>query len=293
MRKLIIGTLIFGLIGCASSNDKKNDDEWSEASNDFHEAAAKTKPNADRGSSDSKLNEGGSRGAQNSNASNQKSESSALDSSIQEGNDDSITRAAQAVLGKNSNDVQALNALGVVHYRKGHWAGANFMFDRVLKIDPRNVQAHNNKGLVALAKKENREAILEFRKALEIDPSSGVASANIGSLYLQNGDYNKAYIALEVAHKKLFRDPKVLNNYAIAAAAVGKGKEAQDAYLKAMDKSPGNKDIMYNYSILLIDELKMYKEGLDMISKIKFMGHSPEVKERINTLENTAKAGLK
>jgi Flp pilus assembly protein TadD len=226
-------------------------------------------------------------------ATTSRTDANQLEGVIDDGNDDAVFRTAQLILAKNPNDIPALIALGVVHYKRGHWIAANILFDKVLKLDPKNTSARSNRGLVLMAQREDRAAIQEFKKVLEFDPTHAVAAANLGSIYLGHRDYQKAFIAYDIAHQKMSKDVKILNNYAISLAAVGRHKEAKDIYQKALDKSPGNKDIMLNYSILLIDHLKAYQQGLDLVNKVKFLGISPEVKNRINLLENTAKAGLK
>lgn len=226
-------------------------------------------------------------------ASTSKSDSNALEDAINSGSDEQIMKVATSVLAKNANDVPALNAMGVVAYKRGQLQGALLMFEKALKINSKYTPARNNKATVFIAQREFREAIKEYRKVLETDPNNAVAAANLGGLYIENKDYNKAFIALDIASRKFYRDPKIQTNYGIALAATGKYPEAKEAYLRAMDKSPGNKDIMFNYAVLLINHLKQYKEGLDLINKIKFLGPSPEVKVRINTLENVAKAGIK
>lgn len=222
-----------------------------------------------------------------------RSDANGLSDAIETGHDEAIARAASNVLSKNPNDAKALNAMGLVHYRKGHLPAALLMLDKALKADPRLAAAHNNRGLVYLAQKEDADALKEFRKALEIDPTNGVAAGNIGSIYIENKDYTKALVAMEIAYRQNSKDPKILNNYGIALTANEKYSQAKDVYRKAMDSSSGNKDIMLNYAILLIDHMKQNKDGLDLLNKIRFLGPSPEVRNRINVLENTAKAGLK
>ncbi len=267
------------LLGCSSS--QKSSENSVDEEVDIHASAPKTK-------SEPKSVE-----SSNVKAPPVKADVGQLESAIQEGNDENINKIAQSILAKNPNDIQSLLALGVVHYKRGHLAGANMMFDKVLKIDPKNVSARNNRGLIMVSQREFRDAIKEFRKVLEVEPNNGIAAANIGSIYIEAKDYPKAFIALDIAYQKLYKDVKVINNYGVALTATGRHKEARDIFQKAMDKSPGNKDIMLNYAILLIDHLKQYQQGLDLIGKIKFLGLSPEVKNRINLLENSAKAGLK
>jgi tetratricopeptide (TPR) repeat protein len=222
-----------------------------------------------------------------------RSDSNDLNYAVENGRDEEISKAASTVLAKNPNDAKALNAMGLVHYRRGHLPAALLMFDKAIKADANYSAPHTNRGLVYLSQQEQTDAIKEFRKAIQINSNDHVAGANIGSIYVENKDYPKALVAMEIAYRGNSKDPKILNNYGIALTGTGDYSKAKDMYKKALDYSSGNKDIMLNYAILLIDHMKNGKEGLDLISKIKFLGPSPEVRNRINVLENSAKAGLK
>jgi Flp pilus assembly protein TadD len=209
------------------------------------------------------------------------------------GNDEGIFRAATTALAQNPSDVRALNALGMYHYRKEQYAGALLMFNKALKAAPNMSDLHNNIGLVYLAQEENRDAIASFKKAIELNPRDGAAAANIGAIYVEQKDYTKALVAMEIAYRKNNRDAGILNNYGIALAANGKYRDAHDMYKKGLDVNPNSKELMLNRAILLIDHLKKNDEGLDLLNKVKFLGVSNEARNRINVLENKAKAGIK
>lgn len=219
-------------------------------------------------------------------------DSSALAEAIRSGNDTSIARVAFQVLAKNPNDYKALNALGYHYYKKGQYPAALLMINKALKANPNGSDAHNNLGLVLLAQKEQKEAIQAFRKALEVNPRDGFAAANLGAIYIANKDYPKAAVAMEIAYRQNSKDERILNNYGIALAATGKYSQAQEMYKQAMGANSSNKDVLLNYAILLIEHLKKPQEGLDLLSKVRFLGPSTEARKRINLLENKAKAGL-
>ena len=64
-------------------------------------------------------------------------------------------------------------------------------------------------------------------------------------------------------------------------------------YEKVLKANPSSRDIMLNYSIFLIDQKQKYKQGLDLLNRLKFVGVQPEARNIIKDLENRAKAGLK
>lgn len=221
------------------------------------------------------------------------SDEQALNDAIKSNNDNAIHRAAINVLSKNPNDVKALNAMGMYYYRKGQYSAAQLMLGKGIKVSPNTAELYNNLGLVYAAQKEPREAIKAWRKAIELDPNEANAAANVGAVYVEQKQYIKAFVALEIAYRKNSKDQKVLNNYGITLTAMSRYPEARDIYKQAIKLNENNKDVMLNYAILLIDHMKENQAGLDLLNKVKFLGPSPEARNKINVLENKAKAGIK
>lgn len=207
-------------------------------------------------------------------------------------NDEGIYRASIAILSNNPSDGKALNALGLYHYRKGRFLAARYFFSRAQAQNPRASELHNNQGLVSLALGEQREAIRSFKKALELNPNDALAAANLGSIYVQEKDYYKAIFPLEVAVKKGMRETRTLTNYAIACVGTGKYDVAKSSLEEALKQNSNNKEALFALSNLLIAHMKQYPEGLEHLNRLKFLGPAQEMRNRMNTLENEAKAGI-
>lgn len=208
-------------------------------------------------------------------------------------NDDGIEKAAEQLLGQNPQDLKALNALGLYHYRRGHFLAARYFFTRAQQVNPNAGEIYNNLGLVALSMNEQHEGIRNFRKALELNPSDGIAAANLGSIYVQEGDFVKALTVLEVAVKRGMRETRTLSNYGIALSAAGKYDSAKLALEEAIKQNSTNKEALYALATLLIDRMKQYSEGLDQLNRLRFLGPGSEMRNKMNALENRAKAGIK
>jgi Flp pilus assembly protein TadD len=110
-------------------------------------------------------------------------------------------------------------------------------------------------------------------------------------LYIEEKDYTKAFVALEMAVKKLPRDYNLLNNFGVALTGVRKFNEAKDQYKAALSLNSTGREAMMNLAILQIDQLKNYQDGLDIINKLRFLGPPESARIRLNILENKAKAG--
>ncbi len=216
-----------------------------------------------------------------------------LQAAVKTQDDTQIHSVASEILALNPKDVKALNAMAMSEYRKGRISSAEALLNRALKEGSSQAEIYNNLGLIALAKKEQREAIQYFKKGLQSNPQDAALGANIGAIYVKEKDYLKAEMALENAVKKGTKDTKILNNYAVSLVANKKVDEAEKIYEQAIKENPSERDIMLNYSILLIEKKAKYKQGLDLLNRLKFVGAREESKNIIKDLENKAKAGLK
>ncbi len=217
---------------------------------------------------------------------------SALADAIRSGNDDSIFHAGSASLMQNPNDVKALNAMGLYHYRKGRPLAARLFFRKALTIQPKSSELYSNIGLTYLSTKEEDEAIVNFRKAIEINPSDASASVNLGSIYLAHREFAKAYNVLSLSPSRN-KDIKFLNNFAIVSAWKGNTEQAEGLYREALKSSPNNRELLFNYAILQIDFQGKYKDGLETLDHLKLIGLAESMKNTEKELEIKAKAGLK
>lgn len=224
-----------------------------------------------------------------------------LNEAILHQNDDKIYSSAVSILTLSPSDLKALNSLSMYHYKKGHFDLSKFLINKAISSSPKSAELYSNMGIIHLALNQRRDAIKAFRKALELQPEEPIAASNLGAIYVKEKDWSKAAIVLEIAHRKGIRDPRVLNNYAMTLVAQGKFDKAEGFYKEALadnhSNSPGgaaiNKELLFNYSILLVDRMQKYPEGLEVINRLKFVGGPPESRNKINALENRAKAGLK
>jgi len=217
----------------------------------------------------------------------------ALVDAIKSQNDEQIFRVSGQLLTQNPKDVKAMNAMAMYYFKKGKIDASKYLLNKAIATNPNAGEAYGNMGLIHLANDDRREAIKSFRKALDLNSNDSIAAANAGSIYVAEKDYNKAASVLSVAYNGGVRDAKTMNNYAVALTAVGKFDEAASIYQAAMKEQNNNRELLLNYAILLIDHMNKYKEGMDALNRLKFVGPPSESRNRIIALENKAKAGLK
>jgi tetratricopeptide (TPR) repeat protein len=91
---------------------------------------------------------------------------------------------AQIDLGDNSSVYVNLAAALL---DKGMIDEATALFERALRLNPRDSDAHNNLGAAYLHKNRTDRAIEEFEAALKIQPANAEAHNNLGTAYLRKG----------------------------------------------------------------------------------------------------------
>jgi Flp pilus assembly protein TadD len=217
----------------------------------------------------------------------------ALNQMIKKQSDADINKAAHDLLMTHPTNMRALNALGLMNYKKGKYKAAEHFFNKALKTSSDEAGLYNNLAIVKLAQGEQREAVKLFKLGLTYKSDDIGILTNLGSIYLGQKDYTNAEVALEKVYNRGTKDFKVSTNYAISLAANKKYSEATALYSKLLAENSSSREIMLNYSIHLVENIKDYKQGLDVINRLKFVGVPEGSRNLINDLENKAKSGLK
>jgi tetratricopeptide (TPR) repeat protein len=110
-------------------------------------------------------------------------------------------------------------------------------FQRVVEIAPDMAAAHVNLGAVYLAKKSYRDAIPPLRRALELNPDLPGAHGMLGTALLALG-----YASESVSHlEKAGADDLA----GVALLETGRVREAMDKLEAALEKRPGDADLLY------------------------------------------------
>jgi len=206
-----------------------------------------------------------------------------------------VQEEAIRLLGTNPADPVALNALAVLHLHHGRTGAAKLLLTRALEKNPSEAAGlHNNLGVALLDENEQDGAIAEFKKALALDPNHAEACGNLGSIYAKAGDFAKALPLLTTSYKSNRNNQAILNNYAIALRGSGDIEGAKRAFEDALKINNRDVNTLLNYAILLIDFMGKPKEGLDYVYKVKFIEtQRKDVLSRANALEKKAKSDVK
>jgi Flp pilus assembly protein TadD len=215
-----------------------------------------------------------------------------LAQAIRSGRSKAVTDQAANLLGKNAYDATALNALALLHLKRGHTGAAKLLINKALERN-QNASLYNNLGVALMSEGDLTGALLNFKRALKSDAGNQAAAGNLGSLYMQGGDITRAMPLLETSYKSNPANLGIANNYAIALRSSGDLDGATRVYDSILKQDPKNVYALLNEAIILIDFQNKPKDGLTLVYKLKFLEtDKKDVVNRANALEKKAKAGL-
>lgn len=216
-----------------------------------------------------------------------------LAQAIRAGRSKLVTDEAAKLLGTNAYDPIALNALAVLHLKRGHPAATQLLLNKAIEKSPANAALFNNLGVALVQLGDEPGALVAFKKAIRADVGHRETLGNLGSLYMKGGDVTRALPLLEQSYKANRASLGTANNYAIALRMSGDLEGASKIYDEILKADPKNLNAMVNDAILLIDFMNKPKDGLTLVYKIKFLETDrKDVVARANALEKKAKAAL-
>ena len=102
---------------------------------------------------------------------------------------------------KKDIDPTALFAQAVSRQNEGKLAEASELYQKVVKIAPRDIRALNNLGVVYMSQKKYKEAVNLFQKVLVIKPNYADAHYNLACLYSQKKEFARSFNYLKTAIK--------------------------------------------------------------------------------------------
>jgi tetratricopeptide (TPR) repeat protein len=98
-----------------------------------------------------------------------------------------------------NNDAKIIYEQALQRQREGKLKEAKELYEKVIKIDPRNVQALNNLGVIYMNMKTYKWAIMRFNDAIKIKHNYPDAHYNLACLYAQKNDATRSLLYLKNA----------------------------------------------------------------------------------------------
>lgn len=139
---------------------------------------------------------------------------------------------------------QIYTNLGIAYLKKGNSKVAKDMFEKSLRIDPKNSITHYNLGVLFDSQGMFEEAILAYKKAVELDPNNVFAYYNLGIIFSKQGDNDNAISAFQNAVKKKSDFAPAYYNLGVIFESQKKYQEASLSYEMYLQYTKDNNSIV-------------------------------------------------
>jgi predicted TPR repeat methyltransferase len=174
----------------------------------------------------------------------------------------------QRVLRLAPRNANALHFLGVLRHQQGESQEACGLIRKALRIDPQYVGARINLGNVLKEQGNHDQAEGQYRKAIEADSESADAHNNLGAVLRLQKRTSEAISAFRRATELSDRHADAFQNLGNALKSAGQIEEALTAYRRAIEIDPKHCDAHLNlgralYRFGRLDEATtVYKQWL-------------------------------
>jgi tetratricopeptide (TPR) repeat protein len=152
--------------------------------------------------------------------------------------------------------MQARMVLGYIYSVTGRYRLAEFEFAKVNEMGMQSSQALAALGYVYYAQRKVPESIETLKKALELEPRNPNALNSLGFIYAEEKiDVGKAISCCRQAVELAPRNAAYLDSLGWAYFRQGNLHEARVHFRRALEQSPGNKEIV-SHMRMCMDALK-------------------------------------
>jgi len=135
---------------------------------------------------------------------------------------------------------------------------------KALMLDSTFVLTHYNLGFTYLLKEDTKREIYHYEKTIEYSGDYPTAYFNLGLAYYHRADFNRAEQTFKAYESKVPNDPEVHQNLGEVSIKLGKDKEAEGYFLKAIALDA-------NYANAYIGLAKLWLERGDIKQSEKWL----------------------
>ena len=158
----------------------------------------------------------------------------------------------EKVLKAEPRHVTALNRLGVIAAQTEDFNKALYLFDKAIEVDPDNAVAHGNRGLALHRLGRLDAALASCDRALAIDPGKADALMNRGNVLKDLGQWEGALENYDRAIKLRPEYAEAFSNSGFVLKELGRVNEALVRYARAIAINPGYVNAHCNRAFTLL-----------------------------------------
>ena len=159
-------------------------------------------------------------------------------------------------------------------HQQGYWDAAQELYERLLKLNPRNANALHYLGVLLHAREKSEDGLQHIRQSIELDKNVPDWHSNLGNVLLNLGRLEEAADAYAKAVDLAPNNAAVLNNLGALRRAQDRFEESEAAYLQALELDPTRGDAhnnlanLYNQMGKIEQSLKHFCEALILSPKL-------------------------
>jgi len=142
------------------------------------------------------------------------------------------------VLKKDNNNIDALRLLGLLAFKNKNYSVAENLFIRAIKLDQHFHLLWDNLAKVYRIQNKLEKSKKAFKNLIELDPYNFEALVALGTIYVKLADYDEGIRTYQKVLSLKDNNPRVFLSMGHALKTVGRRKECEDSYLKAIELYP-------------------------------------------------------
>jgi predicted O-linked N-acetylglucosamine transferase (SPINDLY family) len=175
---------------------------------------------------------------------------------------DSAIKYTKKLINLNPSNAQAYYILGHSMQEKGEIDEAITHYQRSLQLNPNFADAHYNLGTIFQDKKRNDEAISCYQKALQLNPNDVDAYYNLGCVLQEKEEFDEAIACYQ---KALELNPNSAEAYTNLGVTLSKKRQLDGTisyYPKAMEHNPNFNAVYYYDLARALDNRGLFKDAI-------------------------------
>jgi len=143
-----------------------------------------------------------------------------------------------SVLGKNSNQIDAINGKAVCLIQQGSSEEALILLDKAVRIAPNDPLCRLNRGNYYFKQGEYDRALLDYRESIKLDSTDSFIWSNIGTCLLHMEKFAESTFYFDKALEIEGDLAETLGNKGVALFQLDQYEEALDCFNKALKLDP-------------------------------------------------------
>ena len=167
-------------------------------------------------------------------------------------------------------DINLILHEAITTHQEGKLEEAEQLYQKILKIDPKNIDAHNNLGSALYQLNRLDESEISYKKAIELNPDFAEGYNNLGAVLNKQGRFDES----EKSYKKAINlkpdYAESYNNLGNVLKHHSRFDGAEVNYIKAIELKPNYTEAYYNLGILYYELSKFelaetyYKKAIEI-----------------------------